>query len=95
MPFALNRWERSWRARARDAMRPLTAGALAELLMKDPDAVVLVDTVTPHDAVSLAGDDHLAAAMRVVALGDGRAVDLLHIHRAKPAWRATAKKRSH
>ena len=59
----------AWRARARDRMRPLKARALAELLMKTPDAIVL-DAAAPDSAVFPAGADHehIAAATRLVNL---------------------------
>jgi hypothetical protein len=61
----------SWRARARDRMRPMTVGALIELLRKeDPAAAVLVDCAVPDNAVFPAGADHehVAAATRVITL---------------------------
>lgn len=60
----------SWRARARDRMRPMKARALAELLMKMPDAFVLVDAAVPDSAVYPAGAAHeqIAVATRLVTL---------------------------
>jgi hypothetical protein len=60
----------SWRARARDRMRPMKARALAELLMKTPDAFVLVDAAVPDSAVFPAGaaHEHIAVATRVITL---------------------------
>jgi hypothetical protein len=65
----------SWRARARDRMRPMTARALAELLMRDPDAVILVDTVTPDCAVfPVDGGKGVAAATGLTPLETGELV---------------------
>jgi|KBSSwiStaDraftv2_1062776.scaffolds.fasta_scaffold1372359_1 hypothetical protein len=58
------------RARARDRVRPMKARVLAEILMRTPDAVVLVDTVTPGRSVYPV-DEQLAAATRVVQLESG------------------------
>src|SRR5688572_6713183 len=74
-PTADTTTDDSWRARARDRMRPMKARALAELLMKTPDAVVLVDTVTPDCAVfPLDGGEGLAAATGVTLLESGELV---------------------
>ena len=61
----------SWRARARDRMRPMTVGKLIDLLRKeDPAAYVLVDAAVPDSAVFPAGGghEHIAVATRVITL---------------------------
>ena len=51
-------------------MRPLKARELVELLMKTPDAYVLVDAAVPVSAVYPAGaeHEHIAVATRLVML---------------------------
>jgi hypothetical protein len=63
----------SWRARARDRMRPLTVGQLiAKLAKLDAGAVVLTDCVLIENADYPVQDgEGLAAATRVVQLESG------------------------